>query len=99
MSRQTVSEKLTIAGKPVTKSKLIGAAEAAQILNVGESSVRRGECGTGKLTRIRPGNGKKLLFVRTEVERLVDEWIANASDQKQRATDFMKYRRQRAWLK
>jgi hypothetical protein len=74
-------------------------AEVAATLAISPNAVLRGLCGTSVLTRIRPGGSKRLLFVRDEVNRLADEWISSATEQRERASDFLKHRRERGWNK
>lgn len=80
-------------------SRLMPLQDTATFLNIDESSIRRGRLGTHVLTRVRPGGGKRIFFIREEVEQLVESWIQAALDQKNRGAEFLKARREKRWLK
>jgi predicted DNA-binding transcriptional regulator AlpA len=54
---------------------------AAQRLMVSKSTILGGMMGTAGLTKIRPG-GRKTLLIESEVEELIQSWIARAQQQK-----------------
>ena len=61
------------------RSRFIGTAEAAEMLAISPTALREGKCGTRGLTRINPGGSRgKILFIRKEIEQLIESWIADA---------------------
>lgn len=59
---------------------LIPLKRAAEILNLDESTVRKGEAGTGGLTKVRQGTGKRqrVSLVLQEVQSHVESLIKHA---------------------
>lgn len=59
---------------------LIGLCCAAVMLNLDESTLRKGLAGTGELTQVRRGSGKRqrVSFIFEEVLDLKASWIAEA---------------------
>jgi hypothetical protein len=59
------------------RQTLISPCCAAAILNLDESSLRKGCAGTESLTQVRRGNGKRqrISFILEEVIALQSEWI------------------------
>jgi predicted DNA-binding transcriptional regulator AlpA len=63
------------------KEKLISIHEAAAKLHIGASSIFRRGLGTENLTHIRPGGGRRILLIESEVDQLIETWIARAKEQ------------------
>lgn len=61
----------------IRKKTLIGLCCAAALLDLDESSIRKGLCGTDSLTKVRRGNGKRqrVSLVLEEVIELRATWI------------------------
>lgn len=59
---------------------LITLREAAAILCLDESTLRKGEAGTGGLKRVRQGEGKRqrVFFILSEVQAHVESLVAHA---------------------
>jgi len=59
---------------------LIPLKQAAEILCLDESTLRKGEAGTGSLTRVRQGEGKRqrVFFVLQEVQAHIESLVAHA---------------------
>jgi hypothetical protein len=59
---------------------------AATLLDLDESTVRKGQAGTESLTQVRRGNGKRqrISFILEEILDLKAEWIETAQKKKQR---------------
>jgi predicted DNA-binding transcriptional regulator AlpA len=62
--------------------RLMSLQQVADRLAISKSSIIRGDLGTRDLTRIRPGGGRRLLFIEAEVEQLIATWIADTERQK-----------------
>lgn len=76
---------------PLIKSRtLINLCCAAVLLNLDESSIRKGLCGTENLTLIRRGTGKRqrISLILEEVIELKAEWIAEAQMTKSKKLKF-----------
>lgn len=64
----------------IRKQTLIGLCCAAALLDLDESTIRKGKCGTDSLTQVRKGSGKRqrVSLILEEVIALKAEWIAKA---------------------
>ena len=62
------------------RTTLIAPCCAGMILDLDESTVRKGQAGTESLTQVRRGNGKRqrVSFILEEVLQLKTEWIEAA---------------------
>ncbi len=69
----------------INKQTLIAPCCAGSLLNLHESTLRKGQAGTHGLTQIRRGNGKRqrVSFILEEVLQLKSEWIQLAQNRKQ----------------
>jgi hypothetical protein len=63
------------------KERFISIAEAAERLSINHTSIRKRKCGTDRLTHVRPGGGKRVLLIESEVDALVDHMIERARAQ------------------
>ena len=67
--------------KSATRTKpdprLISTAEAAELIGVSESAIRKRRSGTGDLTHVR-GFGRRRFLIRAEVEALIEQKIETA---------------------
>ena len=61
--------------------RLIGLKEAADRLGINKASVRLRRLGTEHLTHIRPGGGKRILLVESEVDELIESFISRGRQQ------------------
>jgi hypothetical protein len=68
------------------KQTLIGLCCAAALLDLNESTIRQGKCGTEGLSQIRRGTGKRqrISLVLEEVIALKAEWIEEEQRKQQR---------------
>jgi hypothetical protein len=68
----------------INKQTLIAPCCAGILLDLHESTVRKGQAGTENLTQVRRGNGKRqrVSFILEEVLQLRAEWIEAAQRQK-----------------
>ncbi len=64
----------------INKQTLIAPCCAGTLLDLDESTLRKGKAGTESLTQIRRGNGKRqrVSFILEEVLQLKSEWIEAA---------------------
>jgi len=64
----------------INKQTLIAPCCAGMLLDLDESTLRKGKAGTESLTQIRRGNGKRqrVSFILEEVLQLKSEWIEAA---------------------
>lgn len=64
----------------IKRKTLIAPCCAAVILDLDESTLRKGQAGTESLTQVRRGNGKRqrISFILEEVIALQSEWIRTA---------------------
>jgi len=69
-----------------TSQTLIGACCAARLLDLDESTLRKGLAGTESLTQVRRGYGKRqrVSFILEEIVALKIEWIEAAQHTKSR---------------
>ena len=67
------------------KDSLLSLKAAAARLGISQDSIRKRRCGTESLSHIRPGGGRRILLIESEVNGLVDEWIRRARAQTPRA--------------
>jgi len=69
----------------INKQTLIAPCCAGTLLDLDESTLRKGKAGTENLTQIRRGNGKRqrVSFILEEVLQLKSEWIQLAQNRKQ----------------
>ncbi len=70
----------------INKQTLIAPCCAGMLLDLNESTLRKGKAGTENLTRIRRGNGKRqrVSFILEEVIALKSEWIEAARGKSQK---------------
>jgi hypothetical protein len=70
----------------IRKQTLINLCCAARMLDLDESTLRKGQAGTAALTQVRRGNGRRqrVSFILEEVVALKIEWIETAQNQKSR---------------
>ena len=66
--------------------QLLTLKEAAELLRLDESTVRKGHAGTAHLTKVRQGGGKRrrVFLVRSEVEQHIRQMIDEARDKQER---------------
>ena len=62
----------------IKRKTLTTFSKAAEILCLGESTIREGKCGTHVLSRVPIPNSKRKNLILEEVEALKDEWITAA---------------------
>ncbi len=70
----------------IRKQTLINLCCAARMLDLDESTLRKGQAGTESLTQVRRGNGRRqrVSFILEEVVELKIEWIEAARKPKSR---------------
>ncbi|MDQ3179158.1 MAG: hypothetical protein M3Q33_01425 [Acidobacteriota bacterium] len=70
----------------IKRQTLIAPCCAGMMLDLDESTLRKGKCGTESLTQIRRGNGKRqrVSFILEEVIALKSEWIEAARGKSQK---------------
>jgi len=68
----------------INKQTLIAPCCAGTLLDLDESTLRKGKAGTENLTQIRRGNGKRqrVSFILEEVLALKSEWIQSAKNRR-----------------
>lgn len=66
----------------INKQTLISSCCASVLLDLSESSLRKGVAGTETLTQVRRGNGKRqrISFILEEVVELKGEWIQESKN-------------------
>jgi hypothetical protein len=71
----------------IRRKTLIAPCCAAMILDLDESTLRKGQAGTESLTQVRRGNGKRqrISFILEEVIALQSDWIRAAQSSGKRA--------------
>lgn len=69
----------------INKQTLIAPCCAGTMLDLNESTIRKGQAGTENLTQVSRGNGKRqrVSFILEEVLELKSEWIELAQNRKQ----------------
>ncbi len=72
--------------KPKAESPFMPLKEAAELLSLDESTVRKGLAGTEHFTKVRQGKGQKqrIFLLRAEVDAHLQSLITNAIAQKER---------------
>ncbi len=70
----------------IRKQTLVNLCCAARMLDLDESTLRKGQAGTESLTQVRRGNGRRqrVSFILEEVVELKIEWIEAARKPKSR---------------
>lgn len=69
----------------INKQTLIAPCCAGTLLDLDESTIRKGQAGTENLTQVRRGNGKRqrVSFILEEVLELKSEWIESSKNRRQ----------------
>lgn len=74
------------------RQTLISPCCAAVLLDLDESTLRKGQAGTESLTQVRRGNGKRqrISFILEEIIALQSEWIRAAQQPRSRVLRMVK---------
>jgi hypothetical protein len=77
--------------QPEQAVTLITLREAAEMLRLDESTIRKGRAGTDVLTLVRQGRGKRqpIFLVREEVEAHIKSLVEHARRQKERPLELV----------